>query len=77
MRRTIRIGVKSGMSSTEGVETVKPQSRRERAFLGPLPSDFLRVECSTTAHPSSRFIYNLASQTPSRAGESLACETSL
>ncbi|CAI8052084.1 hypothetical protein GBAR_LOCUS28514 [Geodia barretti] len=41
-------------ATTEEAAPPNTHSRRERAFLGQLPSDFLRVEpASTAAHPSS------------------------
>ena len=41
------------MSTTEGTETIKTPSKRERAYLGQIPGDFLRVEAATTVHPST------------------------
>ena len=43
------------MSTAAGTEAPKPQSKRDRAFLGQLPSDFLRVESATTAQSSSGY----------------------
>ena len=45
--------LKTMSTTTAGAEPPKTQSRRERAFLGQLPSDFLRVEPATTASASS------------------------
>jgi hypothetical protein len=39
--------------STSGPEAVKPQSKRDRAFLGQLPSDFLRVDSATAPQSST------------------------
>ena len=43
--------------SAEGTETSKLQSKRDRAFLGQLPSDFLRVESAVTAQSSTGYVY--------------------
>ena len=47
-----KVKVSSSMSTGEGTEAIKTPSRRERAFIGQLSSDFLRVESATTANPS-------------------------
>ena len=44
-------GVLAIMSTTEGTEPAKIPSRRERAFLGELSEDFLRVETTTVQPP--------------------------
>ena len=41
------------MASSEAEQT-KPPSRRERAFLGQLPDDFLRIESVTTLQRPAR-----------------------